>query len=874
MLNTFTVFAVLATFDETEFQQWQEEQEEIERSKPQTVDITEHTDHTDHTDETTHFNDCDYLDTHYNYAHDDTISHTNYSCGFDGWSFHCDIPIHYNIPHNNDYYDLPIHADEPQHNDIPGETINEGFDHVNYIPSKPVFYNTVEDNKTINGIIIIGLYSYDKNADGYGTQDAVSKTVKYNLKIRKIKNLDGTDDISPWRTLLNNSIEDTYELNTVDPLGTGNTDPRAAEGYYELQAYSINDTISQNGVTKEYVSPAQTVTVKIKQNVEPDITVENGDEFINFYFGLEGAASPEGIFNSYIDGLYADAKENQKEGIFVKISLHDKNSNQYHKGKVYLEAGGVTVPGTEVDITWESVFTDSEGINRIGAAFIPKEYYLDDGALENVYVVVDVKDYLDQACTEEAGAHVIQTKVSKSDLRDLIINIDPERPAVNINEPSTEWKREEILNIQCSDAESGFKNMKYAVTQSLDKPSSGWINTDQSSISITLDSDGKYYIHIEAMDNAGNTRYICKGPYKIDNLRPQAPGTPITTPNPTIDNTQKWNWESARDDLSGIDYYEVSIDGGSWINIGNTTTYTTNFNTTGNHTLSVRAVDKAGNISGEATGTVRFAIAPNAPDLSHIDGTLYRTTTPLFEWVFEDSDPEDYQTAYQIQIKRAADNAIVYDTAKVISSETKFRLPTSERPDIYGPLRQSGTNHFKICIRVWDSFDMASNWAEAEFYISAIERLRIAEIVNAPSGQSEPDPSDESTHIVIKEGMTYDDLPRAKAGAKVTLLFDTVGDISSISAKFPYGSGKEAVIGLEPEAQLSIESLVNTWKVELWTDSNLEIVPDGMLVKAEIIGHDDTFGNTALSCPPFADGIFVTKGTIFEDWQVILQGSD
>ena len=96
-------------------------------------------------------------------------------------------------------------------------------------------------------------------------------------------------------------------------------------------------------------------------------------------------------------------------------------------------------------------------------------------------------------------------------------------------------------------------------------------------------------------------------------VAPLAPGTPTTT-SPTTNTTQTWNWTAATDpggvDASGVAYYEYQINGGSWVNNGNSLTVNTNLGV-GSHTLKVRAVDNAGNVGAEsAAGTVTVNTVP------------------------------------------------------------------------------------------------------------------------------------------------------------------------------------------------------------------------------------------------------------------------
>ena len=86
-----------------------------------------------------------------------------------------------------------------------------------------------------------------------------------------------------------------------------------------------------------------------------------------------------------------------------------------------------------------------------------------------------------------------------------------------------------------------------------------------------------------------------------------APTILITFPDPGYEarsSSITVEWTSS-DDFSGISYYEIRLDGGSWINVGTNTTYTFTELGDGSHTVDIKAVDKAGNAKQE---TVSFIV--------------------------------------------------------------------------------------------------------------------------------------------------------------------------------------------------------------------------------------------------------------------------
>ncbi|SMB96544.1 hypothetical protein SAMN00808754_1535 [Thermanaeromonas toyohensis ToBE] len=263
---------------------------------------------------------------------------------------------------------------------------------------------------------------------------------------------------------------------------------------------------------------------------------------------------------------------------------------------------------------------------------------------------------------------------------------------------------------------------------------------------------------------------------------------------------------------------------------------------------------------------------PNPPVID-IQETCYTTTTPTLAWTFSDPDPGDVQSAYQLQIVRASDFQPVLDTGKVTSDSAEYRVPSSGVPHVPGPLWDSGDYRFKVRVKVWDQAGVESDWsAWADFCVIAFERPRVAGIASPPPGQVAPDPTNPSTHILITPGMTAAQLPKVKAGAKVTLLVDSVGPLDTVTAVFPYGAGHQATIGSGPAA-VTVNGTNKTWQVEFWTDPSLEVTPEGTVVEMRLSGTGPE-GSAALNAPDYADGVVVTIGTVYNDWFVVLQGRD
>jgi len=133
-------------------------------------------------------------------------------------------------------------------------------------------------------------------------------------------------------------------------------------------------------------------------------------------------------------------------------------------------------------------------------------------------------------------------------------------------------------------------------------------------------------------------------------------------------------------------------------------------------------------------------------------------------------------------------------------------------------------------------------------------------------------------------GMLVNQLPKAKAGASVTVLIDSIGPLSTISWTFPYtGLQGSLVSSTNTPARLpdgvlnnplyALGSATNRWSVEFWTSPNLAVCPSGTVVQMRVSGSG-VAGATQLNAPPYAEGVVVTQGSVYEDWFVVLQGRD
>ncbi len=161
--------------------------------------------------------------------------------------------------------------------------------------------------------------------------------------------------------------------------------------------------------------------------------------------------------------------------------------------------------------------------------------------------------------------------------------IDRTAPSINANPQNCDWTQETQVQVNFTDGGAGFKQYRYAITDSRNSPTTWSDYITKSTDTIMINTETEKYLHIIAEDNVGNvTSDNVFGPYLIDRTNPtiQVLGDlqTIVIEELTLD-------LEANDVPSGVATFKMD---GEVIFNGNHTFYKN-----GKHTLE--AVDKAGN---------------------------------------------------------------------------------------------------------------------------------------------------------------------------------------------------------------------------------------------------------------------------------------
>ena len=142
-------------------------------------------------------------------------------------------------------------------------------------------------------------------------------------------------------------------------------------------------------------------------------------------------------------------------------------------------------------------------------------------------------------------------------------------------------------------------------------------------------TDGGHTFKVRAKGSDSVAGYEASLAFSIDTTPPTSTSPALTTS--ANNNKPGFSWSATTDAVSGIDHYEIQLDGGAWSNIGNVITYTyTTALSDGSHTFGLRAADKAANTG--ATASLSFIIDTNAPNAPANLIAISVGTTLSFAW--------------------------------------------------------------------------------------------------------------------------------------------------------------------------------------------------------------------------------------------------
>src|SRR5207302_11150513 len=285
----------------------------------------------------------------------------------------------------------------------------------------------------------------------------------------------------------------------------------------------------------------------------------------------------------------------------------------------YLSTGNVLV-------TW--VASDNNGLARI-------EVSLDGGAPMTLganatsTTLTGVSD----------GPHTIRVQAfdlagsSASD--SVVVTVDTTAPPVSLTAPTSGhvFGTDSVqLTWTASDATSGIDHFEAR----LDGGTPITVLAGTATYTFTGVSDGSHTLALRAFDRAGNT-ILTSVAVTVDTAAPTA-SLPAPSSGQLIGvGSVQLTW-TASDATSGIDHFEVRLDGGTPINEpAGTATYTFTGVSDGSHTLALRAFDGAGNTILASVAVTVDTTVPIASLTTPASGHLFGTSSVQLTWTASDA---------------------------------------------------------------------------------------------------------------------------------------------------------------------------------------------------------------------------------------------
>ena len=316
-----------------------------------------------------------------------------------------------------------------------------------------------------------------------------------------------------------------------------------------------------------------------------DDNVNRGDWFFDpAYTVTDHLSIPYSFSLNYVYNPYLD--ENGPEWNCPSITIQSPNSDEY-------------VLTSSVNISW-TVY-DESSLFKVEVVVDGNTVYEGKESGAN-YVIVNLDD----------GKHSVN--ITAIDIwgnyrwvyREFYVDTKPPRISITNPQNNTYTNNTEIQISWSGYDENGISSYDLYVNNTLQMS----LSASQTTATLNL-AEGRNIIKVVATDNAGRTN----SSKIIVNIDLTAPSITITSPQNNYSSPYKSSitveWQSS--DNMELDHFEVKVDNESWINVYLNTSIVLENLTLYNHTVRVKAVDKAGN---SKIALVEFSLNPSEPKLT------------------------------------------------------------------------------------------------------------------------------------------------------------------------------------------------------------------------------------------------------------------
>ena len=351
--------------------------------------------------------------------------------------------------------------------------------------------------------------------------------------------------------------------------GVSITNPKNADivEYYDGLAIKPKTCGIHYGVLKvRYNGGIYDTGVEADLNITPkDITITginaerrsaNGSNVVNISGGqLQGVITGDNVqANLPSTGIAANSTVGEWNVQIGEISLVGADANNYRliqpaygqtkvqltgKATITVRVNNKVYDGTPIVPTVTSTNTDSDFLY----------IYYNHGDTLPLRSAPKNPGVYDLEVYQEASGLYENTTSDKVTFR-IFDPEDTQGPRIFVSPENSDWENTKTVHVEFDDLDGvGFKRFRYVVTNSNEATSNYGAYKYTQEADIVINQTGENYIHILAEDIDGNTSVVVKGPYKIDNKKPEI----IVTGNLTseVDNTLTLNISST-DEHSGI----------------------------------------------------------------------------------------------------------------------------------------------------------------------------------------------------------------------------------------------------------------------------------------------------------------------------------
>src|SRR6266566_8116226 len=281
---------------------------------------------------------------------------------------------------------------------------------------------------------------------------------------------------------------------------------------------------------------------------------------------------------------------------------------------------------SNVLVTW--VASDNNGLARI-------EVSLDGGAP----ITLGANATSKTLTSVSDGPHTIRVQAfdlagsSASD--SVVVTVDTTAPTVSLSAPSSGhvFGTDSVqLTWTASDATSGIDHFEAR----LDGGTPITVLAGTATYTFTGVSDGSHTLALRAFDRAGNT-ILASVAVTVDTAAPTASLTAPASGHVFGTGSVQLTW-TASDATSGIDHFEVRLDGGTPVTVAaGTATYTFTGVSDGNHTFALKAFDRAGNTVIVSVAVSVDATAPTVSIVGPTSGAVIPSSSSAVTWTAGDA---------------------------------------------------------------------------------------------------------------------------------------------------------------------------------------------------------------------------------------------